>query len=106
MLIVIAEILTDSEQSLKMVMDSFKAIQATVLQEAGCHAYDVHVDRVADAETDNLMQQKVPYSLVMLEQWETMQYLEAHMQTAHMLTHFETVKNLLVDVKIRILDKI
>ena len=105
MLIVIAEILTDSEQSLKMVIDSFKAIQATVLQEAGCHAYDVHVDRVADAETDNLIQQKVPYSLVMYEQWETMQHLEVHMQTAHMKAHFDAVKDLVLDVKIRILEK-
>ena len=51
------------------------------------------------------IQQKVPYSLVMYEQWETMQHLEVHMQTAHMKAHFDAVKDLVLDVKIRILEK-
>ena len=51
------------------------------------------------------MQSKVPYSLVMYEQWETMQHLEAHMQTEHMQAHFEAVKDLVLGVNIRILEK-
>ena len=43
--------------------------------------------------------------MVMYEQWETMQHLEVHMQTAHMKAHFDAVKDLVLDVKIRILEK-
>ena len=105
MLTVIAEILTNSEHSLKTVIGSFKAIQTTVLQEVGCHGYDVYVDSTADAVINSSMQSKVPYSLVMYEQWETMQHLEAHMQTEHMQAHFEAVKDLVLGVNIRILEK-
>ena len=105
MLTVIAEILTNSEHSLKTVIGLFKAIQITVLQEVGCHGYDVYVDSTADAVINSPMQSKVPYSLVMYEQWETMQHLEAHMQTEHMQGHFEAVKDLVLGVNIRILEK-
>ena len=71
----------------------------------GCHGYDVYVDSAADAVINSPMQSKVPYSLVMYEQWETMQHLEVHMQTAHMKAHFDAVKDLVLDVKIRILEK-
>lgn len=105
MLTVIAEILTNSEHSLQRVIGSFKAIQNTVLQEVGCHGYDLYIDSVVDAVRNSTIQQKVPYSLVMYEQWETMQHLEVHMQTAHMKAHFDAVKDLVLDVKIRILEK-
>ena len=101
MLTVIAEILTDSEQAFQTVIDSFKSIQASVLDEEGCHGYDLYVDSTVDSP----MQNKVPYSIVMYEHWESIQHLEAHMQTVHMQAHQEATKGLVSDVKIRILEK-
>ena len=42
MLTVIAEIICHSEQDMKTVLDSFNNIRAQVLQEPGCHLYDVY----------------------------------------------------------------
>ena len=46
MLTVIAEIICHSEQDFKKVFDSFNNIREQVLQEPGCHLYDVHIDTV------------------------------------------------------------
>ena len=47
MLTVIAEIICHSEQDMKTVLDSFNNIRAQVLQEPGCHLYDVYIDHPA-----------------------------------------------------------
>ena len=47
MLTVIAEIICHSEQDFTTVLDSFNNIREQVLQEPGCHLYDVHIDHPA-----------------------------------------------------------
>ena len=66
MLTVIAEIICHSEQDFKKVFDSFNNIREQVLQEPGCHLYDVHIDHPA---VESALQTKVPFSIMMYEKW-------------------------------------
>jgi len=70
MLTVIAEIICHSEQDMKTVLDSFNNIRTQVLQEPGCHLYDVYIDHPA---VESRLQTKVPFSIMMFEKWESIQ---------------------------------
>lgn len=81
MLTVIAEIRTRPGQHHRQaVLDQFAKIIPTVLQEAGCHGYAPMVDHAAGVS----FQTTAPDSIVMVEQWESVAHLEAHLQTPHM----------------------
>ncbi len=84
MLTVIAEIICHSEQDFKTVLDSFHNIRKQVLQEPGCNLYDVHIDHPA---IESVLQTKVPFSILMYEQWESMPHLETHMHSVNMQQH-------------------
>ncbi|OTG83108.1 putative quinol monooxygenase [Acinetobacter sp. ANC 4648] len=101
MLTIIAEILMNSEQDFQIVLQSFEQLIPIVLQESGCCGYELYVD----SQIESSMQTKVPYSIVMYEKWETIQHLEAHMQTIHMCAHQKAVKDKVSNVKIRILEQ-
>ena len=101
MLTIIAEIQTHAgAEHRQAVLDAFQKIIPTVLAEEGCHGYAPLIDHLPAIE----MQTQDENSIVMLEQWESTAYLEAHMQTAHMLKHFEATKAHVSDVKVRILE--
>lgn len=81
MLTVIAEIRTRPGQHHRQaVLDEFAKIIPTVLKEEGCHGYAPMVD----AATSASFRATAPDSIIMVEQWETVAHLEAHLQTAHM----------------------
>ena len=89
MLTVIAEIRTRPGQHHRQaVLDQFAKIIPTVLQEAGCHGYAPMVDHAAGVS----FQTTAPDSIVMVEQWESVAHLEAHLQTPHMKAYSEAVK--------------
>jgi quinol monooxygenase YgiN len=48
-------------------------------------------------------QSRAPVSLVMIEQWESIAHLEAHLQTPHMKAYSEAVKGDVLEMNIRIL---
>jgi quinol monooxygenase YgiN len=101
MLTIIAEILTKSGgQHRQNVLDAFQKIIPTVLAEDGCHGYEPLVDHKSNAS----FQTHEPDTIVMLEKWESVAYLEAHLATPHMQAHHEAVKDDVVDVKIKILE--
>lgn len=101
MLTVIAEIICHSEQDLITVLDSFNNIREQVLQEPGCHLYDVHINHPA---VESALQTKVPFSIMMYEKWESMQHLETHMHSVNMQQHAQATEGAVAHVQIRILE--
>lgn len=101
MLTVLAEIRTrPGAHHRQAVIDSFAIVVPLVLKEAGCHGYQPLVDNAAQVA----FQTTAPDSIFMVEQWETVAHLEAHLQTAHMQEHSERVNNDVLEVHIRILE--
>ena len=101
MLTVIAEIRTRPGQHHRQaVLDQFSKITPTVLQEEGCHGYAPLVDHAAGVS----FQTTSPDSIVMVEQWESVAHLEAHLQTPHMKAYGEAVKGDVLEMNIRILE--
>lgn len=102
MLTVIAEIRTrPGAHHRQAVLDQFAKIIPTVLAEEGCHGYAPLVD----AATDASFQATAPDSIMMVELWETVAHLEAHLQTPHMKAWSEAVKGDVLDTHIRILEQ-
>jgi quinol monooxygenase YgiN len=101
MLTIIAEIHAHPNDSHKeKIIQAFKKITPTVLQEQGCHGYQLLVDANVEAS----YQTKDSDLIIMLEKWETIEHLNAHLQTEHMQTYQVEVKDHVADIKIRILD--
>ncbi|SFR09214.1 MULTISPECIES: putative quinol monooxygenase [unclassified Enterobacter] len=102
MLTVIAEIRTRPGQHHRQaVLDQFAKIIPTVLEEKGCHGYAPMVDHAAGVS----FQTTNPDSIMMVEQWESVADLEAHLQTAHMKAWGEAVKGDVLETHIRILEQ-
>ncbi|MFU0888337.1 putative quinol monooxygenase [Kluyvera sichuanensis] len=101
MLTIIAEIRTRPGQHHRQaVLDQFTKIIPTVLKEDGCHGYAPMVDHAANVS----FQTTAPDSIVMVEVWESVAHLEAHLQTPHMKAWSEAVKTDVLDTTIRILE--
>ncbi|GGP23273.1 putative quinol monooxygenase [Silvimonas iriomotensis] len=98
MLTVVAIIKARPGQREKL-LEAFAKIIPAVLQEEGCGAYAPMVDAVTQAA----FQTTSPDTVFMLEQWETIAHLEAHMTAPHMLTHREATKDLVEGASIHIL---
>ena len=86
---------------IQAVLDQFAKIIPIVLKEEGCHGYAPMVD----AATDASFQATAPDSIIMVEQWETVAHLEAHLQTAHMKAWSDAVKGDVLETHIRILEQ-
>lgn len=101
MLTVIAEIRTrPGHHHRQAVLDAFAKIIPNVLAEEGCHGYAPLVDNNAQVA----FQTTAPDSIFMVEKWESVAHLEAHLATPHMKSHGETVKDDVLDITIRILE--
>ena len=101
MLTVLAEIRTrPGAHHRQTVIDSFAIVVPLVLKEKGCHGYQPLVDHAANVA----FQATAPDSIFMVEKWESVAHLEAHLQTAHMKEHGERVKDSVLDLHIRILE--
>ena len=72
----------------------------TVLEEEGCFGYAPLIDHNAQVA----FQTTAPDSVFMLEKWESVAHLEAHLQTQHMKNHSVAVKDDVLDIHIHILE--
>ncbi|WP_353166684.1 putative quinol monooxygenase [Acinetobacter sp.] len=100
MLTIIAEIYAHPNGSHKeQIIQAFKKITPTVLQEQGCHDYQLLVD----ANVDVNYQTQDADLIVMLEKWESIAHLNAHLNTEHMQKYQLEVKDHVAEIKIRIL---
>lgn len=101
MLTVIAEIRTrPGLHHRKNVVDAFAKIIPTVLEEEGCFGYAPLVDHNAQVA----FQTTAPDSIFMVEKWESVAHLEAHLATPHMKNHNAAVKDDVLDTHIHILE--
>ncbi|MBV4412859.1 antibiotic biosynthesis monooxygenase [Enterobacteriaceae bacterium YMB-R22] len=101
MLTVIADIRTRPGQHHRQaVLDAFAKIVPSVLQEAGCHGYAPLIDHNAQVD----FQASSPDAITMVEKWDSVAHLQAHLNTAHMKAWAEEVKDHVLDTRIRILE--
>ncbi|CAB1214162.1 putative quinol monooxygenase [Acinetobacter bouvetii] len=102
MLIVIADIqIRSGAQHRQNVFNAFRKIIPVVLQEEGCYGYELLIDQESNVD----YQTKSADVITMLEHWESIDHLNAHLQTPHMYAYQQQVKDDVLDVKIRILQK-
>lgn len=102
MLTIIADIqIRSGTEHRENVLNAFRKITPVVLQEEGCHGYELLIDH----ESDVHYQMKIPDSITMLEHWQSVEHLNAHLQTPHMQAYQQQVKDNVLNVKIRIMQK-
>ena len=81
-------------------LNAFHAIVPTVLAEEGCVQYTPTVD--VDI---NLAAQQLDENIVtIVEKWESVPALQAHLVAPHMEAYRETVKDLVVSASLKVLE--
>jgi len=79
----------------------FHAIVPSVLAEDGCIEYGPNTD------VDAALPRQVPHRpavVTVVEKWESLEALQAHLVAPHMLEYREKVKELVVGAELRILE--
>jgi quinol monooxygenase YgiN len=78
----------------------FRAIVSTVLFEKGCKKYGPTVDLPAGLPRQV---DPRPDTVVIVEEWDTLDDLKAHLAAPHMATYREKVKDLVVSAQLQVL---
>lgn len=101
MLTVIAEIkIREGDDFFQTVVQAFQQVTPLVLQESGCYGYTLYVDQ----PTGLSFQRNGAHSIIMFEQWETAEALQAHLQTVHMLECLAQIQDAVLETSIRIME--
>lgn len=79
----------------------FKANVPSVLAEDGCKHYYPAIDIESGIE----VQAKDDREVTVIEQWESLDHLRAHLGAPHMATYREQVKDLVEQVSLKVLEK-
>ena len=98
MINVIASIQIKEGQLLKFI-DIFKSNIPNVLEEKGCIEYVPTVDTPTDLPPQELDKNTV----TIIEKWNTLEDLQAHLTAPHMLAYKEKVKDLVEQLSLKIL---
>ena len=80
---------------------AFHELVPLVLAEEGCIEYGPAVDVATPIEIQEPLQANV---VTVIEKWESVAALEAHLQAKHMQENREKVKDLVAGIKIQILE--
>jgi quinol monooxygenase YgiN len=89
------------EGSLSRFLEIFKSNMPAVLKEKGCIRYEPAVDVPTGLPPQEIDQNRV----TVIEQWDSLADLKAHMSAPHMLDYREKTKNLVDNVSLRILEQ-
>jgi len=100
MIHVIAEIQIAAGQVSEFLAE-FHAIVPVVLAEAGCIEYGPNLD--VDVELPRQVAHR-PSVVTVVEKWESLEDLQAHLVAPHMLEYREKVKDLVIGAELRILE--
>ena len=80
-------------------IDIFKANVPLVLKEKGCVEYQPAVD----VDTPLPPQQKDPQMVTIIEKWETLEDLYAHLKAPHMADYQQKVKGMVENVVLQVM---
>jgi quinol monooxygenase YgiN len=83
-------------------IDIFKSNVPKVLEEKGCIAYVPTLDVPTGLPPQELNRNVV----TIIEKWESLKDLQAHLTAPHMLTYKEKVKDLVENVSLKILEEV
>ncbi len=96
---IIASITTTSGSQARF-LEEFHRLVPLVRAEAGCIEYGPTID--VDTNIDGLPAARGDVVTV-VEKWDSVEALDAHLKAPHMLRYRERVKNLVASVEIRVL---
>lgn len=82
-------------------VNEFKQLVPLVHEEAGCIEYGPAVDAVTDIDAQ---QSKGENSVTVIEKWESLDALKAHLVAPHMGAYREKVKDLVAGTTLHILE--
>jgi quinol monooxygenase YgiN len=100
MIHVIATIRTAAERR-EDLLAAFREVVPLVRAEAGCLEYGAAVDLQTAIAGQPAVRDDV---VTVVEKWESVAALEAHLAAPHMLRHRERVKGFVTGVEIRVLE--
>ncbi|MCX5845610.1 MAG: putative quinol monooxygenase [Deltaproteobacteria bacterium] len=101
MINVIASVRVKAE-SLSAFIEIFKSNVPEVRKEKGCIEYFPAIDIDAELPVQNLDKNVV----TIIEKWQSLEALRAHLKTTHMIAYREKVKDIVESVSIKVLQEV
>ena len=89
------------EGKLDAFLEVFKANVPAVRAESGCIAYQPTVDFLSGFSSQELD----PGVVTVLETWESLDHLKAHLKAPHMLTYREQTKDMVLRTALKVLQE-
>ena len=83
------------------VLTEFHKIVPLVLAEEGCIEYGPTIDAKTDFELQNIKGETI---LTVIEKWESVATLKAHLEAPHMVEYREKVKEMVTGMTLHILE--
>lgn len=80
-------------------LDEFHQIVPAVLQEEGCVEYGPTIDAVTDLNNQHCDDNRV----TIIEKWESLEHLKAHLVAPHMMDYRPKVKDFVESTELRVL---
>lgn len=90
------------EGRLSEFLEIFKANVPKVLQEKGCLAYVPTIDLPAGLPVQELDENVV----TIIESWESLEYLQAHLSAPHMRAYKEKVRDIVDKMSMKVLKEV
>ena len=84
-------------------LNEFRNIIPLVRAEAGCIEYGPTVDVATDMKP---VEAPRPHTVTVLEKWESLDALQAHLATPHMLEYRTRVKDIVATVRLHITEPV